>query len=206
MTITITSYGHACFKIESGHGSIILDPYANNSVPGLSLPKNLHANVVSCSHQHADHNAKDLIIEDKTNIDFKIKKMPIPHDDKNGELRGMSDITIVNVDNKKIIHFGDIGRLPTNEEYISLKDADIIMISCGGYYTIDANDAYKIINEIDPDCTILMHYRKGDIGYDVLESIDNIKKIIPNIEEINSSSFVYDKKMKGLIITLEAKQ
>ena len=36
--MTITWYGHSCYRIETSEGSAVLDPYAPGSVPGLSLP------------------------------------------------------------------------------------------------------------------------------------------------------------------------
>ncbi|MBQ9721772.1 MAG: MBL fold metallo-hydrolase, partial [Oscillospiraceae bacterium] len=47
-------YGHSCFLVETAEGSVVLDPYAPGSVPGLRLPP-LTADAVSCSHGHSDH-------------------------------------------------------------------------------------------------------------------------------------------------------
>lgn len=207
MTIQITSYGHACFKVEDGEDSILFDPYAVDSVPGLTLPTNIKVSVVSCSHEHADHNAKDQVEETKPNENiFQLEKITVPHDDADGTLRGFSNITIVHVEGKKIVHFGDIGRLPTIEEYEKLNHPDIIMIPCGGHYTIDAMEAKTIVDKLQPDVTILMHYHKGNRGYDVLVDIEDIKKVFPNVKELSESSFLYDKKENGIVITLEPKQ
>lgn len=207
MTVTITFYGHACFKVDNGHESIVLDPYANDKVPGLKLPSEIEASCVSCSHEHADHNAKELIketIPGKTV--FEIEKVTVPHDEANGTLRGMNDITILHVDGKKIVHFGDIGRLPTEEEYAKLANADVVMIPAGGHYTIDARNAKHIVDTIQPNVTILMHYRKGEVGYDVLASIDDIKQVFSNVQERNSSCYILNDDDQGIVITLEPKQ
>ena len=52
--------GHACFTIETAQGSVVLDPYADNYVPGLA-PLNVSADLVLCSHGHGDHNAKSVV-------------------------------------------------------------------------------------------------------------------------------------------------
>ena len=53
-------YGHSCFRLDFGEGgSVIFDPYAKGSVPGAELPKKPEADLVFCSHDHADHNAAD---------------------------------------------------------------------------------------------------------------------------------------------------
>ena len=56
----ITWIGHSCFKIESNGYTLILDPYEDGYVPGLK-PLRESADMVLCSHEHGDHNAKDLI-------------------------------------------------------------------------------------------------------------------------------------------------
>lgn len=56
----ITWIGHSCFKIEEGGYRIILDPYEDNSVPGLG-PVRETAEAVLCSHEHGDHNARKRV-------------------------------------------------------------------------------------------------------------------------------------------------
>ena len=56
----ITWIGHACFKIESDGYTLIFDPYADGFVPGLK-PLREKADMVLCSHEHGDHNAKKLV-------------------------------------------------------------------------------------------------------------------------------------------------
>lgn len=176
--------GHACFKVVGEKGSIVFDPYEDNSVPGLKLI-DVESDIVSCSHGHADHNAKEKVKLTGNTFDYSIEKINVPHDEDNGTLRGMSDITIVNMDRKKIIHYGDIGRDLTNDEIKKLSKADVIMIPCGGHYTIDAEQSKKIIEQTSPILTILMHYRKENIGYDVLSDIEEIKKVMPTIKEVD---------------------
>ena len=45
--------GHSCFTIQSEDGTLVLDPYQDGSVPGLS-PLSLTADLVLCSHEHRD--------------------------------------------------------------------------------------------------------------------------------------------------------
>ena len=54
----LTWLGHSCFKVEKGDFIVILDPYADGSVPGLASIRE-RANLVLCSHEHNDHNYRD---------------------------------------------------------------------------------------------------------------------------------------------------
>lgn len=205
--ITITDYGHACYKVECGADSILFDPYADDNVPGLRLPRGIRVSKVYCSHGHGDHNARELVEETAILKDpFEIEFITVPHDDCDGTKRGMNEITIVNVEGTKVVHFGDIGRLPDEEEYDALKGADIIFIPCGGHFTIDAVQAKEIIERLQPSLSILMHYRSDSFGYDVLAHINEIASLFANLEQLPGSTYVYDGSEQGRIITLSPKQ
>jgi len=205
MEITITCYGHSCFKVEAGEKSVILDPYEKGSVPGVELPEGLECDRVYCSHSHGDHNARHLIAEkDPLSLVFDADFITVPHDDAQGTKRGFSDITFLHIGKCTIAHLGDIGREPEKDEYKELKKADVLMIPVGGYYTIDSVMAKKIIENTNPSLTILMHFRKGSRGYDVLEDIHDIGMVFPLLEEKAEDFITFeDDSVPHGIMTLE---
>lgn len=205
--VVITSYGHACYKVTCGSESVLFDPYANGSVPGLKLPEGISASKVYCSHSHSDHNARDLISETATLSDpFNAVFLSVPHDDCGGAKRGYSDITILDVCGVKVIHFGDIGRLPSDDEYGQLKGADVVLIPVGGFYTIDAAQAAAIVRRLHPKLTVLMHYRTDTFGYDVLSHIDDVKKEFPDMEQLPDSEVTFTGEEKNRVVTLKPVQ
>ncbi len=54
----ITYHGHSTFRYKGKNGMVVTDPYAGSV--GFELG-NLSADLVTVSHQHADHNAADKI-------------------------------------------------------------------------------------------------------------------------------------------------
>lgn len=204
-TAKITYYGHSCFKVEANDSSIVFDPYENGSVPGIKLPKGIEADVVSCSHDHADHNAAHLIKLTGKKPSFKISKITVPHDHHNGAHRGMSDITFVKLPNLTIVHLGDLGRLPTKSEYDEISKADVVLMPCAGYFTIDSKEAAEIISHLKhPSLKILMHFREGKKGYDVQEKIEDVAKDIKGINRLKESVITVDSdNIPDEIITLE---
>ena len=120
----------------------------------------------------------------------------------------MNRITVLNIHGIRLAHLGDIGRLPTKEEYEELK-VDILLIPCGGHYTINSLEAKEIIDTVNAGLTILMHYRNGNQGYDVLEDIHDImQNTIPSIKQIASSTLDINQHLldSHSIITLLPKQ
>ena len=63
---------HACFKIDD---SLVIDPYKDDSVPGLA-PLRTSAAKVICSHGHADHSGVECVeIDPALNCDLKIEEI-----------------------------------------------------------------------------------------------------------------------------------
>lgn len=163
--IRITWLGHACFVIEADSYRILVDPYAEGSVPGVELAPQ-EVNEVLCSHEHFDHNNRACakLITGVQNP-FEIEVIDSFHDDENGKKRGTNKIHVFKAHGLKAVHFGDIGCDLTDEQKAILSDADAAMIPVGGTYTVTARKANEIVNEIKPRIVIPMHYRSDEFGF-----------------------------------------
>jgi len=167
----ITWYGHACFKlmVKTNNGnkiSIITDPF-DKSV-GL-VPSRAAADIVTVSHDHYDHNnvktvgGSPFVIEGPGEYDAKgvfIRGIHSFHDESKGEERGINTIYVLEAEDLKICHLGDLGQNElTSEQLDKIGEVDVLMIPVGGVYTINGNEAVKIINQIEPNIVIPMHYK-----------------------------------------------
>ena len=173
--------GHSCFQIFSETQSVVIDPYSDGSVPGLN-PLRVKANAVYCSHQHADHNGVSC-------VEF----------DEQGALRGPNTIQVFECEDKHIAHLGDLGCDLDDEQRAQLQDLDVLMIPVGGYFTIDAKQAAKIVLDLKPKCVIPMHYKGENFGYDVLATVDDFLALVPGAQKIDADEIELTDA-KGLII------
>lgn len=201
MSVQIEYFGHSCFRVSKNGYRVLFDPYADSSVPGMQLPDQLEAEEVLCSHAHEDHNAveKVQIIRSSAFSPFKVTEMTVEHDDANGRKRGLNKIRILSTEGCRIAHFGDLGRILNVTEIQNLMNLDCIMIPCGGYFTIDADQVCSIVERIQPKLTILMHYRTSTSGYSLIESIDEVQKMIPSLSQLDQSSVAVDGETAGII-------
>jgi L-ascorbate metabolism protein UlaG (beta-lactamase superfamily) len=170
----ITWLGHSCFKIEKDGYTIITDPYEDGSVPGLGNVRGF-TNKVLKSHDHHDHNAAYNLRTVRAEAEPPIITMiDTFHDDVKGAKRGKNRIHIMEFEDEKIAHFGDLGCDLTPEEEEQLKRLDVVMIPVGGYYTIDGKQAADIIKRINPKIVIPMHFKdeNAGFGYDVISTVD----------------------------------
>ena len=147
--------GHACFKIND---CLVIDPYKDGSVPGLQ-PLRISATKVICSHGHADHSGVECVkIDGGDEVGLKIEEVSSSHDDVGGALRGPNTIFVItdNRTGEKLVHLGDLGHFPDDEQLEAISDADYLLIPVGGYYTIDARMAVKICETCHPEYIISM--------------------------------------------------
>lgn len=188
----ISWLGHACFLLETNQGSkLITDPYESGGYGGAVGYEavNLEADIVTVSHQHADHNYtrefKTARVVDKKGWveikDVKIEGIPSYHDKEKGKVRGANIIFIIQAEGLKIVHFGDLGTKDIDLK--PFKDIDIALIPVGGIFTIDAVEASDILSQITPKITIPMHFKTPKLGFD----IEGVEKFL----ELNRD---YEKK------------
>lgn len=172
--------GHACFRISEGDYSIIIDPYDDGGVPGLR-PVRETANEVICSHGHHDHNFVGAVAIADSNLKspFSIEKIHTFHDPEGGRLRGENTIHIFSAGGVRIAHFGDLGCELTQEQISALGHLDAVLCPVGGYYTIDAKQAKALLDSLDVNVIIPMHYRSDSFGYDVIGTLDEFTSLYP---------------------------
>lgn len=171
-------YGHSCFKLESAAGSVVFDPYANGSVPGLTLPP-LEADLVLSSHKHSDHFAPERVKLSGKAHGFKIERIESFHDEKRGALRGENTIYVLNAEGLRIAHLGDLGHEPDADQLKRLGHPDVLLLPIGGFYTIDAYSAKKTADACSPGLIVPMHYRDGGRGLQNISEAESFLKLFP---------------------------
>ncbi|TSC90730.1 MAG: Zn-dependent hydrolase of the beta-lactamase fold-like protein, partial [Candidatus Berkelbacteria bacterium Licking1014_96] len=82
------------------------------------------------------------------------------HDDKSGQKHGETLMFALRLENMVIAHLGDLGQMElTDSQLEELNGVDVLLLPVGGNYTIDGDQAAKIVNQIDPRIIIPMHYK-----------------------------------------------
>ena len=172
--VKIRWLGHACYEISYGDFTLITDPYEDESVPGLGKLR-LRADAVYCSHGHHDHNfaAAVTLSGRAAPADFSLEEFTSAHDDCGGQKRGMNTVRIFHFGTVRVAHLGDLGEYPSAELLAALQGADALLIPIGGFYTIDAQTAQRIVAETAPRCVLPMHYRSARFGFDVLQELSD---------------------------------
>lgn len=166
--------GHACFRLDE---QLVIDPYKDGSVPGLAELRTSAVKVI-CTHEHADHSGRECVELVPSECEFEIEEVASFHDDQKGALRGPNTIFVItNEAGEKLVHLGDLGHFPDEEQLAKIVDADYLLIPVGGHYTIDAEMAVKICEACRPKHIIPMHYRTATSGYPELATVDEFVRL-----------------------------
>ena len=194
----LTWYGHACFLAETAAGSVVFDPYAPGSVPGLTLPP-LRADAVVCSHGHRDHAHAAGVTLSGRKPDFTIRAIPSFHDDRSGALRGENRIHVLEADGLRLVHMGDLGHMLSEEQLAAVGKPDVLLIPVGGHYTIGPAEAEKLVRALRPRLTIPMHYRGEGFGYDVIGPVEDFTHLFDTVT-FRSSNVLDPAEAEGVVV------
>lgn len=197
---TLTWYGHSCFKLDfDGAASVIFDPYAEGSVPGVEIPQGISADEVLCSHDHKDHNAADRVTLTGRIPAYETMVIYTFHDDCGGTKRGTNKIHIVEYNGFRAVHFGDLGCTLTDAQLALLRGADLALVPVGGHFTIDPAQAAELISAVAPRVAVPMHYRRGSMGYEMISALDDFLALADGAVSAGSDTLTVDDAAHGVI-------
>ncbi len=170
---------HASFLIVSDNGTkIITDPYKAGGYSGAIgyAPINEEADIVLVSHDHDDHNQVSEVLGSPEVVKgagshsvsgVTIKGVNSFHDSSNGKERGSNTIFVFDVDGLKVCHLGDLGHLLTDNQIKEIGQIDILLIPVGGFFTIDHQQATKVVDQLKPKVVIPMHFKTEKLDFPV---------------------------------------
>ena len=169
--MTITWLGHSCFLLESGGFRALLDPFRD--VPGLADVE-AEADAVYCSHGHFDHAYTDRVrLTSGRENPFTVTEIPTFHDGQGGALRGENTVRRFEAEGVSVVHLGDLGHQLSPEQVQAAGPCDALLLPVGGTYTLDSGEARAVAEAIGPRVIVPMHYRRGDVGFDVLTTLED---------------------------------
>lgn len=196
--VLIQWLGHACFvlKLLTGGFTVAIDPFPSEQV-GYK-PISIKADVVLISHHHFDHDfvkavkGKPKVVD--TPGEQKVGKVRIVgYKTSHGNGRGENIVFIVEAEGLRIAHCGDLGVLPSESDVKSVGPVDVLLVPVGGYYTIDARQAWRLVQMAKPKVVIPMHYRHPQSKITVLAPVDDFLKGKRNVRRLKGNSVTLQK-------------
>ena len=195
----LTWNGHSCFTFDTTAGVVVLDPYETDYVPGLHLPS-LAADTILCSHSHEDHCYPQGVLQSRRLPGYTVEVVDTFHDEEGGALRGENKIHIIDAEGFRLAHLGDLGHVPTDTQFDQMGRIDALLIPIGGFYTIDAVQAKEICERLQPRMIFPMHYRKGDMGFDLLAEPEAFLDMFEGYTVIDGHTAELNNGLQGVVM------
>ncbi len=195
--------GHACFAIYGKDLTIVTDPHNGTDI-GLR-PPDVKADIVLVSHGHYDHvDGIELVSKPNTKVfdsfegeteykGVKIIGIRAFHDKSYGEIRGENYIYVFDIDGMRFCHLGDLGHILENEQLEKIKNIEVLFVPVGGVFTIDAEEAREVVNQIKPNIVIPMHYKIPKLNVPI-RGVDEFIRSQKNVEVLETDTVELTKE------------
>ncbi len=191
----ITWCGHSAFLLESNDGLVrlLFDPYIPGAWNGELnyLPIREQCDAIFVSHRHDGHFGFNTISGNPAFIrgygrfwvqNIHVNGVKTWHDEVEGAERGDNTAFSFGIDGLDVAHMGDIGHALTDEQLAELGRVDVLLVPCGGGSTVDAEGAYRIVEQLKPKVVIPMHYKTDRIDAP-LDGVESFSKLFEVVEE-----------------------
>ena len=154
-------YGLTCFKIQEKDTTILIDPFAKET--GLTPPRQNNAQIITLSSQDLAKNVRTanegVIVLDNPG-EYEASKIYMSGVASSYSAKTGSNIIFTyKISDMNVCHLGKLSGELSEEAMDIIDGVDILLIPIGGGETLDANQASKIINEIEPRIVIPMYYQ-----------------------------------------------
>ena len=160
----ITWYGHSWFRLRGREGTVITDPFGKDSGYEWSRPR---ADIVTISHEHENHNQWERVAGDPKVVhgpgEYEINNIFVTgigsfHDNKKGADRGRNTIYLVEFEDLRICHLGDLGHVPNESQAEALSGLDVLLVPTGGVSALNGGQAAEVVSMLEPRVVIPMHF------------------------------------------------
>lgn len=162
----VTLLGHDCFRLKGRDVTLITDPFA----PAEGSLR-VGADIATVSHDDPGHNAVAALDGGPRAVtgpgEYEIKGVLITgvgtfHDGERGKARGRNTVYLIEIDDLRICHLGDLGHTLSTEQVEEIGAVDLLFVPAGGPHTISAAQAAEVISQLEPAIVAPMDWTARD--------------------------------------------
>ncbi len=162
----ITLLGHDCFRLKGREVALVTDPFA----PAEGSLR-VGADIVTVSHGHPGHDNVDAVEGSPRAVtgpgEYEIKGVLITgvatfHDAEGGKARGRNTVYLVEMDDLRLCHLGDLGHVLSSDQVDEIGTVDVLFIPAGGQGTISSAQAAEVISQLEPNVVVPMDWMTRD--------------------------------------------
>lgn len=156
--------GHGCFRLKGRDATLITNPAPPST--GYKIGK-LPADIVTISRNLPESGFRQAVTGDAKYLtgpgEYEIAGVLIsgvPTDkDVKAAGKDRNVAYVIDLDDVRICHLGDVSEVPTGDDVEALTNADVLIVPVGGGHALDAEKAAETVSALEPKIVIPMMYR-----------------------------------------------
>jgi L-ascorbate metabolism protein UlaG (beta-lactamase superfamily) len=171
----LTWLGHACVRLRGKEGVVLMDPCARST--GYTLGKQA-ADIVTASRRDPEHAFTEIVTSEHRLLDapgeYEIQGILLTgvqtdHPKKDAARNGAERTIafVVQIDDLRVCHLGDLSHTPDQALIEELSDIDVLLTPVGGHGALDAAGAAEVISLLQPRIVVPMRYRTDSSSGDL---------------------------------------
>jgi L-ascorbate metabolism protein UlaG (beta-lactamase superfamily) len=177
----VTWLGHGCFRLRGRNAAVVTDPYP--PAIGLKLAR-MDADLVTVSHDHENHSYTQVVRDGAYEIHgpgeyevagVSVVGVPTFHDAERGTKHGRNTVYLIEIDDVRICHLGDLGHKLEDAEAEAVASPDVLLVPVGGRTSMNAAQAAEVVRQLEPRFVVPMHYAIPGLKLE-LDPIDRFLK------------------------------
>jgi L-ascorbate metabolism protein UlaG (beta-lactamase superfamily) len=179
--LDVTWLGHGCFRLRGRSAAVVTDPYP--PAIGLKLAR-MDADLVTVSHDHQNHNFTQVVRDGAYEIHgpgeyevagVSVIGVPTFHDAAKGATHGRNTVYLIEIDDMRVCHLGDLGHKLDDAEAEAIASPDVLLVPVGGRTAMNAAQAAEVVRQLEPRYVVPMHYAIPGLKLE-LDTIDRFLK------------------------------
>jgi L-ascorbate metabolism protein UlaG (beta-lactamase superfamily) len=212
--LDVTWLGQSCFRLRGKNAAVVTDPFPPSL--GLRLPRQ-EADLVTVSHEHENHSYTQAVRDGAFEItgpgEYEVAGVSVIgfatfHDGEKGTKRGRNTVYLIEIDDVRVCHLGDLGHALDDADAETVASVDVLLVPVGGRTAINAVQAAEVVRQLEPRFVVPMHYATPGVKVD-LDGVDRFLKEMavtsfeaqPKLSVQASSATEYETK----VVVLEPK-
>ena len=177
----VTWLGQSCFRLRGKNAAVVTDPFP--PALGLRLPRQ-EAEVVTVSHEHDNHSYTQAVREGAFVVhgpgEYEVAGVSVIgfstfHDAEKGAKRGRNTVYLIEIDDVRVCHLGDLGHPLDDADAETVASVDVLLVPVGSRTAINAAQAAEVVRQLEPRYVIPMHYATPGVKVQ-LDGVDRFLK------------------------------
>jgi L-ascorbate metabolism protein UlaG (beta-lactamase superfamily) len=122
---------------------------------------------LTISHDHDNHSYAQVVRDGAYEVrgpgeyevaGVSVIGIPTYHDAEKGAKEGRNTVYLIEIDDVRVVHLGDLGHKLEDTEAEAVTSPDVLLVPIGGHSALNGAVAAEVVRQLEPRYVVPMHY------------------------------------------------